>query len=286
MTRPFNDMSRSPFQLVASVATEVSRHGNEYRFTPPRHKTRTAGFRQKPIPSRFDRGNVLGLAHRLASKVRPDHDLEGARTINQRILSRTVFAGAVLGLLAASQVLAQTAPPVRVRGTVEMLHGEELMVKSRDGKDVTIKLAPNYSVTEVIKASLSDITVGKFVGIAAMPNGNGPLKASEVVVFPEAARGSGEGHYAWDLAPGSTMTNATVASEVANVNGPTLTLKHKDGQNDITVPKDVPIVTFGPADKELLVPGAHVFVPAMKQADGSLIATRILVGKDGVTPPM
>ena len=206
--------------------------------------------------------------------------------MNTRILGKTLLAGAVFGALIATQVSAQTAPPVRVRGTIEMVHGDELMVKSRDGKDVSIKLAPEYSVTGVVKASLSDITVGKFVGIASMPQSDGSLKAVEVVVFPEMARGSGEGHYAWDLEPGSMMTNATVASEVASVNGPTLTLKHKDGSNDITVPKDVPIVTFGPGEKTLLVPGAHVFVPTMKQADGSLMASRVLVGKDGLTPPM
>jgi hypothetical protein len=196
------------------------------------------------------------------------------------------LAGAVLGAVVATQAAAQTAPPVRIRGTIEAVSCQDLTVKSRDGSDVKIKLAPDYSVTGVAKASLSDITVGKFVGIAAMPNGTGPEKAVEVVVFPESGRGSGEGHYAWDLAPGSTMTNATITSEVTNVDGPTLTLKHKDGENSITVPKDVPVVTFVPGDKALVVPGAHVMVPTMKQADGSLMATRILVGKDGVTPPM
>ena len=206
--------------------------------------------------------------------------------MNKRILGRAVLAGAVLGAVVATQAAAQTAPPVRIRGTIEAVSGQDLTVKSRDGSDVKIKLAPDYSVTGVAKASLSDITVGKFVGIAAMPNGSGPEKAVEVVVFPESGRGSGEGHYAWDLAPGSTMTNATITSEVTNVDGPTLTLKHKDGENSITVPKDVPVVTFVPGDKTLVVPGAHVMVPTTKQADGSLMAARILVGKDGVTPPM
>jgi len=202
------------------------------------------------------------------------------------ILSRAVLAGAVFGTVIATEASAQMAPPVRVRGTVESMQGQDLMVKSRDGKDVKIKLAPDYAVTGVVKANLSDITVGKFVGIASMPQSDGMLKAVEVLVFPEAARGSGEGHYAWDLAPGSMMTNATVASEVASVNGPTLTLKHKGGSNNVIVPKDVPVVTFGPGEKTLLVPGAHVFVSTMKQADGSLTASRVLVGRDGVTPPM
>lgn len=206
--------------------------------------------------------------------------------MNNRILGSAALACAMFGMLAAREAIAAPAPPVHVRGTVEALQGQELTVRTRDGATTVIALSPDYAVTGVVKASLSDITVGKFVGIAAMPAGGGPLKAVEVVVFPEAARGAGEGHYAWDLEPGSTMTNATVAAEVDRVDGPTLTLKHKDGENSITVPKDVPIVTFGPGSRDLLVPGAHVFVPAAKQPDGSLTARRILVGKDGVTPPM
>ncbi len=206
--------------------------------------------------------------------------------MNKRLLGGAILATAVFGALIATQASAQTAPPVRVRGTIETVDGQGLTVKARDGKDVKIKLAADYSVTGVVKASMSDITVGKFVGIASMPQSDGKLKAVEVLVFPEAARGSGEGHYAWDLAPGSMMTNATITSEVADVDGPTLTLKHKDGENSITVPKDVPVVTFAPGDKTLVVPGAHVMVPTTKQADGSLTASRILVGKDGVTPPM
>jgi outer membrane lipoprotein SlyB len=104
--------------------------------------------------------------------------------------------------------------------------------------------------------------------------------------FPEAARGSGEGHYAWDLMPESTMTNATITESVDKVDGRTLTLKHKDGETRIAVPSDVPIVTFAPGDRNLLVADAGVMVPAAKQPDGTFTASRILVGKDGVKPPM
>jgi hypothetical protein len=133
---------------------------------------------------------------------------------------------------------------------------------------------------------MSDIAVGKFVGIAAMPQGSEPERALEVLIFPEAARGSGEGHYAWDLMPESTMTNATITESVDKVDGRTLTLKHKDGETRIAVPSDVPIVTFAPGDRNLLVADAGVMVPAAKQPDGTFTASRILVGKDGVKPPM
>jgi uncharacterized protein DUF5666 len=192
---------------------------------------------------------------------------------------------AVLSLLAATAA-AQTAPPMRIRGTIANIDGQDLTVASRDGATVPIKLAPDYTVTAVVKADMSDVAVGKYVGIAAVPQGNDAEKALEVLVFPEAARGSGEGHYPWDLTPGSMMTNATIAQAVDKVDGRTLTLKHKDGETQIAVPQDVPIVTFAPGDRNLLMPGAGIMVSAARQPDGTLTASRVLVGKDGVKPPM
>jgi len=193
---------------------------------------------------------------------------------------------AAAAALFAFGAAAQTAQPSRVRGTIEKIEGQNLAVKSRDGGLVDIKLADKLAVTGVVKAKLADVAVGNFVGIAALPQKDGSLKAVEVLIFPEAARGSNEGHYGWDLMPESTMTNATVAERVAGVDGPTLTLKYKDGVTKITVPPEAPVVTFAPGDRALLTPGAGVFVPATKQADGTLAAAHILVGKDGVMPPM
>jgi hypothetical protein len=200
-------------------------------------------------------------------------------------LRGTGAALAVLSLLAATAT-AQTAPPMRVRGTIASIDGQNLTVTARDGATVPIKLAADYAVTAVVKADMSDIAVGKYVGIAAMPQGSDAEKALEVLVFPEAARGSGEGHYAWDLAPGSMMTNATIAQAVDKVDGRNLTLKHKDGETQIAVPQDVPIVTFAPGDRSLLMPGAGIMVSVVKQPDGTMTASRVLVGKDGVKPPM
>jgi len=200
-------------------------------------------------------------------------------------LRGTGAALAVLSLLAATAT-AQTAPPMRVRGTIASIDGQNLTVTARDGATVPIKLAADYAVTAVVKADMSDIAVGKYVGIAAMPQGSDAEKALEVLVFPEAARGSGEGHYAWDLAPGSMMTNATIAQAVDKVDGRNLTLKHKDGETQIAVPQDVPIVTFAPGDRSLLMPGAGIMVSVVKQPDSTMTASRVLVGKDGVKPPM
>lgn len=194
---------------------------------------------------------------------------------------------AAAAALIAFGAAAQTAQPSRVRGTIEKIEGQNLAVKAREGNTVDIKLADNVAVTGVVKAKLADIAVGNFVGIAALPQKDGSLKAIEVLIFPDSARGSGEGHYPWDLLPESTMTNATVADTVSSVNGRVLKLAYKDGEKSILVPAEAPIVTFAPADKSLLKPGAHVFIPATtKQPDGTLTAARVLVGKDGLTPPM
>jgi hypothetical protein len=188
----------------------------------------------------------------------------------------------IAAALIATSASAQSAP--RVRGVVQKLDGQTLAVKSREGDVVENKLADPVTVTGVVKASLPDVAVGNFVGVAALPQHDGSLKAIEVLIFPE--RGTGEGHYAWDLLPESTMTNATVAETVAAVGGQTLTLKYKDGEKKITVPPEAPVVTLGPGDPALLKPGAAVFVPTRKEADGTLGAARVLVGRDGVVPPM
>ncbi|HUA53407.1 MAG TPA: hypothetical protein VMB81_14650 [Candidatus Sulfotelmatobacter sp.] len=186
--------------------------------------------------------------------------------------------------LVAGAALAQT--PVRVRGAVEALDGNVLTVKSRDGGDVAIKLADNYAVASVVPIELAAIKPGSFIGTAAMTQSDGNLVALEVLVFPEAMRGTGEGHYPWDLQPESTMTNATVATLADTPKGRELSLTFKGGTNMVTVPKGAPIVTFEPGDKSMLKPGAKIFAVTQKQPDGSLTAARVNVGKNGLTPPM
>ena len=192
----------------------------------------------------------------------------------------------IASLLAADVTVAAAQAPTRIRGIIESATEQTLTIKSRNGQTVTVTLAPNFSVVIVSKASLGDIKSGSFVGAAALPQPGGTFKAQEVVVFPEAMRGNNEGHYRWDLSPGSTKTNATVDAMVSGVDGTTLTLKHKDDVVKVVIRPDVPIVTLGSGDKRLLVPGAGVFVPASRAADGALSAGRVLVGKDGLMPPM
>ena len=190
------------------------------------------------------------------------------------------FTLVVLGSVASAQEI------VRIRGAIESSDGPIYVVKSRDGNELKVSLADKPQIAGVVKASLSDIKQGSFVGVAAMPQADGSQTALEVLIFPEAMRGTGEGHYPWDLKPKSTMTNANVEQIGAVVDGRTLILKYKDGEKKIFVPADAPIVTFVPGDKSDLKLGAKVFVVAAKHPDGMLEGRAWRVGRDGLTPPM
>ncbi|HEX7435392.1 MAG TPA: hypothetical protein VF308_01685 [Caldimonas sp.] len=188
--------------------------------------------------------------------------------------------------LVCTLALAQTPPPTqRLRGTVQSFDGSTLVLAERSGATLTLVLADNFSVSEVVPVAPGAIQPGSFVGTAALPAADGTLSALEVLVFPEAARGSGEGHYPWDLQPGSTMTNATVAELAAAPQGRSMKLRYKDGEKTVVVPDNVPIVTFKPGDKSLLVPGAKVVVFAQSR-EGKPTALRALAGRDGFAPPM
>lgn len=191
-----------------------------------------------------------------------------------------------ISALTMSPAVAQEGTPVHVRGAVERLDGQTLVVKSREGEIVSIALGPDVKINAVVAAKLSDIKAGDFIGSAALPGTDGTLHAQEVLIFPETARGTGEGHRPWDLTPGSTMTNATVAEVVEQTNGRLLRLKYKDGAKDLDVPPDAPVVTLAPGDASLLQPGNGVIVLATKKPDGTLTANVVVAGKDGVNPPM
>jgi hypothetical protein len=202
----------------------------------------------------------------------------------------TLKAAAVsaFGLLfAASVAFAQTPEMLRVRGTIDKVDGSTLSVTARDGSKLTVKLADNGTVVGLSKAPLSDVKQGSFVGVTATPQPDGSEKAIEIHIFPEAMRGTGEGHRPWDLMPNSTMTNAVVDSEVAVSDGQKLVLKYKDGEQTFIVPASVAVVMFGPGSTADLKPGAKVMIPAAaKQPDGTLVTQRINVGLNGIAPPM
>jgi hypothetical protein len=221
----------------------------------------------------------------------PNPRYAGAQRFQIREVTMRRAMACTLGLaasaLAAFSSAAGAQDTMRVRGTIERVDGPIYIVKARDGVELKITLMDNGVLVAIVKASLADIKPGLFVGSTGMPQPDGTQKAIEVHIFPEAMRGTGEGHYAWDLEPNSTMTNANVEESVTGVDGQTLTLKYKNGEKKILVTPQTAIVTYTPGDKADLKPGTKIFIgAAKKQPDGTLQAARINYGKDGVTPPM
>jgi Domain of unknown function (DUF5666) len=189
--------------------------------------------------------------------------------------------------LSSAAVLAQAAaPPTRVRGTVESLDGETLVVMTRAGQKVTVVVPGDATVTALTLSKLTEIKAGSYIGTAAVPQADGTLRALEVQVFPERMRGVGEGSRPWDLGPQTSMTNGTVVGRIEGTDGRSLTARYGSSERKVFVPPDVPVVTYEPGSRGMLVPGAHVILNAAKAADGALSASRVTVGKDGLTPPM
>jgi hypothetical protein len=194
----------------------------------------------------------------------------------------------------------------RIRGDVVAVHGKDLDVRNGAGQTVTVRMADNLRVSARAAASLDSVAAGAFIGTTAIEQPDGTLKASEVHIFPESMRGTGEGHRPMDTEPGSTMTNATVTSvaaapkpavrstmtneTVSNVaaagSARKLTLQYKGGEKTVVVGDGVPVVMVEAGDPSMLVPGTHVVVTAAKQLDGTLTTDRISVGKNGIVPPI
>lgn len=200
-------------------------------------------------------------------------------TTRRYLLIAALFSGL------AGTALAQNAAPFRIRGTIDSVQGQSMQVTSRTGQKMTLALAPDLGVTAIVATKITDIQPNSYIGTAALPQPDGTLKALEVQVFPESMRGVGEGHRAWDVQPDSTMTNGTVG-DVVGTTGRTLTLRYKGGEQKVFVPENAPIITYMPATAAMLTPGAHVIITAVQKPDGTVVATRVGVGKDGLVPPM
>lgn len=193
-------------------------------------------------------------------------------------------AAAVTTLATSSAALA--ADGLRVRGTVVSITSDTLVVKSRDGDNVNIALGLGWKAGGIAKANLADIKTGDFVGIASLPNATGGAGALEVLIFPPAMRGTGEGSYGWDLKPNSSMTNGAVSEAVQSVDGTTVNVVFHGQSKKITITPGTPIVTFASATTSDVKPGVAVFIPAQRADDGKLSTTQVVVGKNGVVPPM
>ena len=194
--------------------------------------------------------------------------------------------------VAAQPVASAPQTSIRLRATIEKVEPDSITVRDRSGEVITLVRPADMAVLEVFPIALADIKAGSYIGTAAMPQADGTQLALEVLVFPESARGSAEGHRPYDLQAQSTMTNATVADLVAAPSsapgGQKLVLKYKDGEKTVIVPANVPVVSFKPGkddEKALVVPGARVVITA-EVRDGKPTALRMLVGRDGFAPPM
>jgi hypothetical protein len=192
-------------------------------------------------------------------------------------------------VVAARPALAQApqGTPTRIRGTVVKLVDHTLLVRSRNGEQLALALAPNFTVSGVVKEDLADVRNGDFVAATSIRGADGRQRAVEVHVLPGRLRGVvREGQFPWDLVPHSLMTNATAAGITAAPQGRVLHVTWKGGSADLLVPPGTPIVAFVPGDASLLKPGAAIFAIALKKPDGTLSAARVTAEKNGVKPPL
>ena len=201
-------------------------------------------------------------------------------------------------LLQACGKPSSTSQPEHVRGAIQTVDGQALTIATSAGS-VRVQLAPSTAIATVVQSDRAHLTDGSFLGITSVVAPDGSRRAVEVHVFPESMRGTGEGSRGWDW-PGasadSKMTNGTVSSStmtngtVTADGGSSLTLQYKDGASKgsqaITIPPGVPVDAIEPGQSADLQPGVHVFVVATRDSARVLVADRVLVGKDGVVPPM
>lgn len=206
----------------------------------------------------------------------------------QTITRRAIAAAGLTLMVAASPAWGQgEGPPTRVRGEIAKVEGNTLTIKSRTGETLTVKLAEPMRISGMVKSSLADIKEGAFIGVSAMPLPDGTQKAYAIHIFLDAQRGVVADRFddKWDNRPGSTMTNANVATTVTGKDGQELLVKYKDGEKKVIVPPGIPIAKYVPGGPEDLKVGAKIFIgAARKGADGTFTAPNIAVGRD-IDPP-
>lgn len=201
-------------------------------------------------------------------------------TVALSALASSALALSVLALPASAE-----APVVRIRGTIAAVEGQTVTIKPRLGAPVQVKLGEAVRVATANTAKIGDIQPDSYIGTAATPQADGTLKALEVAVFAPSMRGTGDGHYPWDLEKENTMTNGAVGA-LSGTTGRTITVVYKGGEKTITVPEDVPVVSIAPGDVGTIRPGARVVAFTRAEAGGTAVADRMIVGENGTVPPM
>jgi hypothetical protein len=183
-------------------------------------------------------------------------------------------------LLAFACGAAYAQAPSRIRGTITKMEGNVMSVKTRDGKDVQVTLAPDTAVVTAKNTTLGDLK-DKYVGVTSEEK-DGKLVAVEVHAIPPQAP---SGHMPWDLKPGSGMTNANLAAQARVTGGDEITMKYKDGEKKIVVPPGTPVVGFDQGSLADLKPGETIFTTAKMEGEGKYSSGRVAVSKGGVKPP-
>lgn len=188
-------------------------------------------------------------------------------------------AGLTLATGLAGMLPAAAQTVQRVRATVTSLDGDQLVVRTKDDQELSVRLLKPLTVTARVRADASAIQKGRFVGAAAVPGKDGSLTGVEIVVFPESMRGVGEGHRAWEPLPEGTMTNATVADEVTSSDGRSLKLAYPGGEKTIAITPETRVLTLADAGPSDLKPGAAVSFAVEKDAEGHLQTKRVSVDR-------
>lgn len=202
---------------------------------------------------------------------------------NVRYLTLLTIASIVM---ASPDLSAQQPQPTRVRGTIEKVDGDQILVRSREGSDVRIQIGEKTGVIGLKQIALADIEPNAFVGVAALPQGDGPQKAVSIHIFPESSRGFNEGSRSYDVRPNSSMTNGAFTNRIKAADGDVLTITYKDGEKKVLVTSETSIVRFETGQRSELTPGAKIVATVQDRADGSKEALRINIGRNGITPAM
>jgi hypothetical protein len=196
----------------------------------------------------------------------------------------------VIALVSAAFALAanaqpQAPQPVRVRGVVQSFDGQRLSIETKSGV-VDLSMSDATGINGLQAKKIGDIGDNTFIGATAVKTAAGRWQATEIHIFPEAMRGAGEGHYAWDL-PDSSMTNGAVTGNTSGRGGRTLRVKYTGGETDVDVTPKTAIVALTQGNRELLKPGATVFALAIPpQGGGTAMAVAVIAETNGVKPPM
>ncbi len=186
-------------------------------------------------------------------------------------------------LLSAVSATADDDP--HIRGEITAIDGDAVTVETASGQSVEVTMAEDYTVLVYSPMTFDDLHMDDYLAIPSIHKVGGGKEAMAVIVFPEAMRGFAEGEGAWDLVPGSRMTNASLAQITATTAGREVTVSYGGMTDTIAVPVSAPVVTFAPDPERRLEVGDNTILFAKSNGDG-LSAGLAGISTDGTLPPL